>query len=318
MNLDVLKTFCDLVDAGSFSRAAEINYVSQSAVSQQLAKLERQLGTQLINRGRGLVAATEAGKAFYRGAQEILRRYEALTGEVRSAADSIRGVLRVGTIYSVGMYSLDPCVRQFMQAHPEVTLRVEYMRAHSIYAAVASGNLALGVVAYPERQRSIEIIPFATEQLVAVFNPAHALAGHKTIEPSALDGEKFVAFEAEIPTRRHIDRRLKSAKTKVNVVMEFDNNETLKRAVEIGAGVTILPVTVIEREVATGSLCFARFRDPAKWLRPLGILRPRGKTPTPAESMFLGMLQRERLHLAGGDAPAPAKTAKPARPGQQE
>ncbi len=291
MDLDVLKTFCDLVDAGSFSKAAEINLISQSAVSQQLAKLERELSTQLISRGGGIVAATEAGEAFYRGARDILHRYEAMTGEVRSAADAVRGVLRVGTIYSVGMYSLDPVVKEFMRSHPEVTLRVEYMRAHRIYSAVTGGDLALGIVAYPERRRGIEPIPFASEELVAVFAPDHRLARRKKVDAGALDGETFVAFEADIPTRQHIDRRLKAARVKVSVVMEFDNNETLKRAVEIGAGVSILPKTVIEREVAAGSLCFARFADPRSWVRPLGIIRPRGKRPTPAESMFLGILR---------------------------
>jgi DNA-binding transcriptional LysR family regulator len=291
MNLDVLKTFCDLVDSGSFSRAAEMNLISQSAVSQQLVKLERRLGTQLVNRGRGLVAATEAGKSFYQGAKDILRRYEALLGEVRSAAEAIRGVLRVGTIYSVGMYCLDPYVKRFIRAHPEVTLRVEYMRAHGIYAAVANGELALGIVAYPQRQRSIDVIPFITEELVAVFGPDHRLAGRKVIEAAALNGEKFVAFDPDVPTRRHIDRRLKAARVKVEVAMEFDNNETLKRAVEIGAGVSILPRTVVQREVAAKTLSYARFRNARPWVRPLGILRPRGKTPTPAESMFLGMLR---------------------------
>ena len=85
MNIDVLRTFCDLVDTGSFSKAAEANYISQSAVSQQLAKLERDLSVQLISRGGGMVAPTEAGKAFYEGAREILRRFEQMQGEVRSA-----------------------------------------------------------------------------------------------------------------------------------------------------------------------------------------------------------------------------------------
>ena len=291
MDLDVLKTFRDLVDSGSFSKAAEINMISQSAVSQQLAKLERELGTQLISRGGGIVAPTEAGLAFYHGARDILLRFEAMVGEVRSAADAIRGVLRVGTIYSVGMYSLDPVVKSFMTAHPEVTLRVEYMRAHQIYAAVASGDLALGIVAYPERRRGIEAIVFAEEELVMVCAPDHRLAGRRRISPKDLAGESFVAFEPDIPTRQQIDRRLKTGRVRVQVAMEFDNNETLKRAVEIGAGVSILPRTVIEREVAAGSLAFVPFRNPRSWLRPLGILRPRGKRPTPAESKFLGILR---------------------------
>jgi DNA-binding transcriptional LysR family regulator len=209
-------------------------------------------------------------------------------------AEAIRGVLRVGTIYSVGMYSLDGLVKKFIQTQPEVNLRVEYMRAHQIYAAVASGELSLGVVAYPERQRSIEIIPFATEQLVAVFRAEHPLAKQQVIDAAALAGENFVAFEADIPTRRHIDRLLKAERVQVNVVMEFDNNETLKRAVEIGAGVSILPLTLVEREVAMGSLAYARFRNPARWVRPLGVLRHRGKTPSPAERMFLNILKEKK------------------------
>ncbi len=300
MNLDVLKTFCNVVECGSFSKAGEMSLISQSAVSQQLAKLERRLGTQLVQRGGGLVTPTEAGRAFYRGARDILLRYEALTGEVRSAAEGIRGVLRVGTIYSVGMYSLDAYFKQFMQLHPDVTLRVQYMRAHSIYTAVAGGELALGVVAYPERQRSIQVIPFEIEELVAVFAPTHRLVGRKSIAATELNGESFVAFEPDVPTRRHIDRRLKAAKVGVVVTMEFDNNEILKRAVEIGAGASILPLTVIEREVATGSLCYARFRDERKWVRPLGILRPKGKTPTRAESKFLGLLRRTQVKAKKG------------------
>jgi len=203
----------------------------------------------------------------------------------------IRGVLRVGTIYSVGMYCLDPYVKRFMRAHPEVTLRMEYMHAHNIYTAVANAEMALGVVAYPERQRSIEIIPFIAERLVAVFNVQHRLARRRTIAAKELDGEDFVAFQPDVPTRRHIDRRLKAERVRVNVSMEFDNNETLKRAVEIGAGVSVLPRNVIEHEVAAGSLTFAEFRNQRKWVRPLGILRTRGRASTPAEAKFLAMLK---------------------------
>lgn len=291
MNLDVMKTFCDLVDTGSFSKAADSNYVSQSAVSQQLAKLERELGTQLIHRGGGLVAPTEAGKAFYSGAREMIRRYEQLLGEVRSAADSIRGVLRVGTIYSVGFYLLAPYVRRFLQAHPDVNLYVEYTRWSHIYASIISGEMDLGVVAYPERHRSIEVIPLANEELVMVCSPHHRLAQRTTIEPADLAKERFISFEKNIPTRRHIDRLLKLEKVEVQAAMEFDNIELLKRAVEIDAGISILPLGNVEREVSYGDLAFARFKRPARWIRPLGILRHRGKAAGPAERMFLSILR---------------------------
>jgi len=294
MNLDVLKTFCDLVDAGSFSKAADANYISQSAVSQQLAKLERTFSVQLINRGGGLVSSTEAGKAFYEGAQDILRRYEQLTGEVRSAADAIRGVLRVGTIYSAGFYLLDMYVRRFLQAHPEAQLEVEYTSSTHIYSAVVSGKMDLGVVAYPEKLRSIEIIPLTSEELVVVCPPGHRLAGRKTVSPADIDGEKFIAFHRNIPTRRGVDRLLKSEDVEVEVVMEFDNIELLKRAIYVEAGLSILPRDDVEREAGRGELAYVRFRRPAKWVRPVGVIRHRGKVPTPAEKMFLQLLRAKK------------------------
>ncbi len=293
MNLDVMKTFCDLVDTGSFSKAAEANFISQSAVSQQLAKLERDLSTQLISRGGGLVAPTETGKAFYQGAREILRRFEQLLGEVRSAADTVRGVLRVGTIYSVGFYLLDAYVREFLQSNPEVNLHVEYTRWNRIYAAVVNGEMDLGVVACPEKQRSIETIPLTSEELVMVCSPKHELAGRDAVSPSVLDGQKFVAFEANIPTRRLIDKRLKACKVTPEISLEFDNIELLKRAVEVNSGVSILPHENVQREVQRGDLCCATFDEPELWVRPIGIVRRRGKAPGPAERSFLDLLQSD-------------------------
>ena len=294
MDTDVMKTFCDLVETGSFSRAAEANFVSQSAVSQQLAKLERQFSTQLMDRGGGMVSPTSAGQALYKGAKDIVRRHEQLIGEIRSVADSVRGILRVGTIYSVGFYLLDPYVRTFLKRHPEVNLHVSYTNWHQIYASIISGDMDLGVVACGEKRRSVEIIPLASEELVAVFSPDHELAEREVIDPASLSGENFVAFEANIPTRRHIDRMLKRAKIEVNIVMEFDNNELLKRAIMVGSGVGILPRDNVEREVAYGDLACARLAGRGnEWTRPVGIVRRRGESLTPAGSMFLGLLRSQ-------------------------
>jgi DNA-binding transcriptional LysR family regulator len=291
MNIHVMKTYCDLVDTGSFSKAAETNHVSQSAVSQQLAKLEHELSTQLISRGGGLVAPTDAGRAFYQGANEILRIYEQLLGQVRSASDSIRGVLRVGTIYSLGFYLLDPFVRKFLQSHPEVNLHVEYTGWKSIYAAIINGQMDLGVVACPQRQRFIEIVPLASEQLVLACWPRHRLAGKRKIVPADLAGEKFIAFEENVPTRRFIDRLLTRAGVKVDIAMQFDNVELLKRSVEVGSGISILPLENIKREVEHKDLAFVPFSDSETWKRPVAIIRRRGKAPGPAEKMFLAILR---------------------------
>jgi DNA-binding transcriptional LysR family regulator len=290
MNISVMKTFCDLVDTGSFSRAADSNYISQSAVSQQLAKLERDLSVQLISRGGGMAAPTEAGKAFYRGAKDILRRAEQLLGEVKSASDAVRGVLRVGTIYSVGFYLLDPYVRRFMAEHPEVHLHVEYTGWNHICAAIIGGEMDLGVVACPENNRSLEIVPLVDEELVAVLPPSHRLAKAKLVEPRELTDEDFVAFEANIPTRRHIDKLLKGAHTRVNVTLEFDNIELLKRAIMVGRGLSILPKDNVVGEASRGDLAVVPLKDGGKWVRPVGVLRRRGRQASPAEQQFLSLL----------------------------
>ena len=291
MNIAVIKTFCDLVDTGSFSRAAEANGVSQSAVSQQVAALERDFSTRLLTRGGGFTSPTDAGKAFYRGAREILRRYEQTLAEVRALEKSVRPILRIGTIYSVGFYLLDEYVRRFLKSHPEVTLDVAYARWNEITAAVLDGDMDMGIVAFPEKQRSIETIPFATEQMAMVCSPEHHLADRPTIEPSDLKGERFVAFEAAVPTRRFIDRVLKAARVTVEVTMEFDNNETLKRAVEANAGLSILPETNVLREAEAGHLRIVPFSDPSRWVRQLAIIRRRGRSHSDADMLFLRALR---------------------------
>lgn len=293
MNINVLKTFCDLVDTGSFSRAATANFISQSAVSQQLAKLEESLSIRLISRGGGVVEPTEAGRALYQGARDILRRYEQLLGEVRSASDAIRGVLRVGTIYSVGFYLLDPYVRRFLREHPEVHLHVDYTGWKEIYTAISGGAMDFGVVACPEPDRSLEMIPLASEEMLAVFPPNHRLAKRRQIDPTDLAGEPCVAFEKDIPTRRLVDRLLKPLNVSLDVSLEFDNVELLKRAIMVGSGVSILPARTVAAEVERGDLASARFRDHETWQRPLAILRRHNRSPSPAEEMFLSILRDE-------------------------
>lgn len=290
MNLTVLKTFCDLVDSGSFSRAAESNYVSQSAVSQQLSKLESELSVQLISRGGGIVVPTEAGKAFYRGAKEICRRYEQLVGEVRSVSDSVRGTLRVGTIYSVGFYFLDPYVREFFQKHPEANLHVSYTSWNQIYASVIDGEMDMGVVACPDANRSLDIIPLEEEQLVVVCPPNDPMTQRDSVVAADLDGRKFAAFSGNIPTRRLIDKLLKAAKVHVDITLEFDNIELLKRVIMIGSAVSILPQESVEGEAQRGDLAFVPFRYPKRWTRPIGIVRRKDRQPTPAEVQFLSIL----------------------------
>ena len=201
-------------------------------------------------------------------------------------------MLRVGTIYSVGFYLLDPYVRKFISNHPEVHLHVDYTNWNRIYTDVINEDMDLGVVACGEKRRSIELIPLASEELVAVFPPGHRLSLRRRVKPAELGGEKYVAFSEGVPTRRHIDRLLKKNKIDVEVVMDFDNIELLKRAIMVGSGISILPREAVSRESSYGDLAIATIQGDDNWTRPVAVVRRRGKEPSPAGRMFLGLLRK--------------------------
>jgi len=291
LSTGVMKTFCDVVETRSFTRAAERNGVSQSAVSQQIAALEREFGVRLLIRGGGHTEATDVGKVFYRGAKEVQARIERMLSDVDEAIQSASPSLRVGTIYSVGFHMLDAYVRKFLQAHPDIRLDVRYTTWDEITAAVIDGAMDLGIVAFPDKHRSIEAIAFAEEELVVICAPGHRLAKRSAVEPADLKGERFVAFEANVPTRRFIDRLLRSSRVSVEVCMEFDNNDTLKRAVEVGAGLSIVPKGISQREEALGQLRAIPFAQPQRWRRRVSIIRRRGRQHSKAEMLFLRTLR---------------------------
>ncbi len=291
MDIAALKVFCDLVETGSFTRSAEAGGISQSAVSQRLARLEAALGTQLLSRSGAVIAPTEAGQSLYRGAKDIVRRYEQMLGEITTVRDSAVGILRVGTIYSVGFYLLDGYIRRFLTERPGVNLQVEYTDATRITEALLNAQMDLGVVAEPAKHRALEVVPLMSEPLVMVCSPDHRLALRRSIAPADLAGERFVAFAEGLPTRRLIDRILGRYQVKVNVVLEFDNIDTLKRAIEVNAGLSILPTASVQRERTDGHLCTVPVKAATQWVRQIDIVRRRGKAASRAEQDFMTMLR---------------------------
>ncbi|HWP45330.1 MAG TPA: LysR family transcriptional regulator [Blastocatellia bacterium] len=288
MHIESLKVFCDLIDTRSFSKAAAMNHISQSAVSQQVRSLEDRFDRKLVERNRGGLVPTAAGLAFYQGCRDILERYGALAEELKGLSDIISGQVRVATIYSVGLHELSPVVKKFIKSYPQVNIHIEYSRTNRVYDDVTNGSIDMGIVAYPAARPQIEIIPFRSDRLVLVSNPDHRLADSKRIEIGALNGERFIGFERDIPTRKAIDRILRDRGVAVEYVMEFDNIETIKRSVEAGLGITIVPRAAVENEVRAGSLSAIEFTE--SFLRPIGIIHRKGKVFGAAAQKFLDLL----------------------------
>lgn len=290
-DLVALQVFCRVVETGSFSEAAAACYLTQSAVSQRVRALERQYGRVLLERGRGRSGAepTEAGQLLYEGAREILARVQALEARLREREGEVGGTIRVATVYSVGLHSLPPYLSRFIARHPQVNVHLEYARTNRIVEMLRARRIDLGIIAYPEEEREIEVMPFAREPMVCIMPPAHPLAAVEAVPWERLRGEAMVAFDRDIPTRRATDAMLAAHGIAVRVVSEFDNIETIKRVVENGGGLAIVPEITVRREVRDGTLA-ARPLEGAPFVRPTGILLRRGRIPSRAVEQFVEVL----------------------------
>ena len=198
MQLESLKTFCDLAETESFTKAAKINGVTQSAVSQQISSLEKYFKSLLIERSKKKFRLTREGQVLYDYSKEISLIYESLSSKLKEIKDIISGTIRVATIYSIGLHDLPFYLKKFLKAYPTVNVHVEYRRSHQVYEDVLSNVVDLGLVAYPAREPKLEVIPLRKEMLVLICHPQHPLAKFKAIKFKDVAGQKFVGFEPDM------------------------------------------------------------------------------------------------------------------------
>jgi DNA-binding transcriptional LysR family regulator len=290
MQIESLKVFCDLAETESFTKAAQINNVTQSAVSQQISSLERQFKSLLIERSKKKFRLTREGQVLYEFSKQIIQSYDSLHSKLQEIKDIISGTIRVATIYSIGLHDLPPYIKRFLKNYPTVNVHVEYRRANQVYEDVLSNVVDLGLVAYPQRDSKIETVALRKDPLVLICHPQHPFAKSKTVKLKALVGQKFIGFEPDIPTRRALDKILKEAAVEVQNVMEFDNIETVKRAVEIDAGVSVVPQGTVLQEVAKQTLAQVQLED-GDFFRPLAAIYKKNKVLSPAVKQFLSILK---------------------------
>jgi len=292
VHIETLRTFCDLADLRSFSKTAEKHLLSQSAVSQQLAQLELAHKCQLINRKKRPIELTKQGQFLYQAAKDILDRYEELKNELLVLQKSSVSRINVAAIFSIGMHTLPEYVKRFMVVHPNVNVHVEYLSAGAIYELVLSGQVDIGLVAVPKRDKRLDVYEFEDEPLAVVCSPKHSLSRLSRVDIHRLQFERFIAFEKDVPTRAWIDGILERYSTAVRPVMEFDNIETVKRAVEIDSGISILPMTAIQQEVDEGTIKAISFSN-EDFVRPTGIIVRKGKILSQAGRYLIELLRKK-------------------------
>ncbi len=292
MNLEALKVFCDLVETESFTRAAQINEVTQSAVSQAITALEKHFKSLLVERSKKNFRLTQEGQILYDCSKEMLGTFAAMQSKLQEIQGILSGNINVATVYSIGLYDLPPYLKRFLKDTPTVNVHVEYRRSNEVYEEVLGNIVDLGLVAYPARDNRLQTVVFGEDRLVLVCPPHHPLAREKVIKLKTLNEQKFVAFEPDIPTRKAVDKMLKDRGVEVQTVMEFDNIETVKRAVEIDSGITILPEETVKEEVAKATLAAVPLEG--KHTRELAVIYKKTKVLSPAMKRLIDLLKAPR------------------------
>ncbi len=292
MHIETLKVFCDLAELLSFSKTAEKHLLSQSAVSQQLAQLELAHKCQLIDRKKRPIELTKEGQLFYQAARDMLDRYEQLKSQLNVLKASAGSRINVAAIYSIGMHTLPSYVKKFMVRYPKVNVHIEYFSSERIYELVLAGDVDIGLVAVPRREKRLDVYDFQNEPLVLVCSPKHPLAHESQVDIHRMQFERFISFEKDVPTRIWIDNILQRYSVVIRPVMEFDNIETIKRAVEINSGVSILPKTAIVQELSAGTIKALTFSN-ENFVRPTGIIVRKDRILSQAGRYFTELLRKK-------------------------
>jgi DNA-binding transcriptional LysR family regulator len=308
MQLEALKVFCDVADLHSVSKAAQANQRTQSAVSRLLQELENRLGVQLIDRSRRTLPLTPLGQVYYEGCKRLLDQFLELETSVRHAQCQMALTVRVAAIYSVGLGDVRQHVERFEQQHAHVKVHIDYLHPSQVYERIQQGACDLGLVSYPRAARDLTVLPWREEEMVIACGPAHPLARRADVDPAMLEGEKFVSFEKGLVIRQEVDRFLRRHGVGVKVVLEFDNIENIKKGIEVGAGVALLPEPTVRQEVLAGSLRALRLSG-CQLRRPLGIIHRRHLRLSSSALAFIEMLRANGNAASCPDAQCPHESS---------
>lgn len=297
MTLDNLRLTRDIAQDRSVSKAAKLNGISQSAASQAIQELERELGILLFDRSTRPLAVTPAGRLYLEYCRDVLRRHEELEISLTHLKKETHGKVRLAAIYSVGLSEMSDIEASFAQRFPDAELFVEYLRPERVREAVIEDRADLGLMSYAESSRELVALPWREEEMVVAVGPDHALAHRKSVSASALAGEPFIGFDADLPIHRQIERYLRDHKVNVELTLHFDNIEMIKQAVAHGVGISLMPLRVMREDLRQGRLIALRLNPPDLY-RPVRIVHRRRKIFNEATRGLLALLQEENAHAA--------------------
>jgi len=266
-----------------------MNGISQSAATQHIQELEKRLSVQLLDRSTRPLGLTPGGKLYADLCRDVLRREEDFAVALDEIKAEAEGTVRVASIYSIGLSEMSRLRDEFARVCPGAQLHIEYLRPDKVYEAVIEGHADLGFISYPEHRRNLTVIPWREERMTVAVYPSHPFAAFEVLMPRDLDGQDFIAFDEEVIIRRELDRFLRDHDVRISIVMQFDNIQSIKEAVALGSGISILPERTMQSEVEQNRLISIPLHAP-ELVRPTGIIHRKKKKLTRAGREFLGLV----------------------------
>jgi LysR family hydrogen peroxide-inducible transcriptional activator len=288
MELHQLRYCCAVADSGSFSRAAEHCHVSQPSLSQQILKLESELGARLFDRLGRSVRLTEVGKTFLPRARAVLRELESARGDVVESKDSVSGHVSVGVIPTVAPYFLPPVLAAFSKRFAESAVTVVEEITPVLLERLRAGTIDIAVLALPVRGHEFDALPLLTEPLFAALPKKHALARRTSIALRDLRKEPFLLLRDGHCFRENAVAACDRARISPQVVFESGQFSSLLALVGAGVGVSLVPAMAVDRR---SQVRFVRISDPAV-SRTIGALTLRGRSLSRAHHAFLSGLRQ--------------------------
>lgn len=293
MTIANLRLIRDAAQFHSISKAAKLSDMSQSAASQRIQELERELGIQLFDRGTRPLTVTPAGKLYLEYCRDVLRRHDEFRASLDKLKKQTNGTVRLAAIYSVGLSEMSEIEERFYRRFPEADLQVSYLRPERVFEAVVQDTADLGLMSYAESTRDVVALPWRDEEMVVAVAPGDELAKRKRVKSEALEGRQFIGFDEDLPIQTHIDRFFREHKVTVETVLRFDNLLMIKQAVTHGAGISIMPRRVMKDELAQKRLV-ALPLDPPELYRPVRVVHRRRKVFNEVTKGVLTLLREEQ------------------------
>lgn len=303
MELHQLRYFCAVAETGSFSRAAEQSHVSQPSLSQQIRKLEDELGARLFDRLGRSVRLTDLGNAFLPRARGVLRDLEAARGEVVERKDALSGTVVIGVIPTVAPYLLPALLAFYSRKYPQVEVNVVEEITPILQDRLRAGSIDVAVLALPIRGHEFESFPLLTERFFAALPKKHKLARRDSLSLKDLRAEPFLLLRDGHCFRDNAIAACDRARLNPRIVFESGQFSSLLSMVGIGMGVSLVPQMAIDKRAACR---YVRVAD-ERAVRTIGAVVLRGRSLTRAHNSFLAVL---RATCLGGAATA----AFPTRP----